>query len=493
MHSLLENFDDLFVKAVAASIGRFVDGGKCARILVALSGGPDSTALLLAAHRLAEKSGKVLLEGAHVNHRLRGKDSDDDEVFCRELCASLKIPLRVHQDDLAKPTSSEDALRGTRYAFFQNEAVSGNFNGVMTAHTANDQAETLLFRLVRGTSLKGLGGIKGCRSLVDDVLLLRPFLSFSRGQVVQFLSQQMVTARDDLSNFQVHYSRNYIRHMVMQPIEERFPGGIERIAGFANRAAADDEFIGQQAQVIFSQLGFQADHWLLDDIRRLHQSLFARILVIALQQREIEIDGARIEALQTILNAENGGRISLDGSWDAVVDGNHMQWLHKNQKDASDALLDFEVAIKIPGLTPIASTGKGLLVEVLEGEAPTLPDNYPAADALEALVDLSRFQAATMVPIILRRRRAGDFIQPLGMTQAVRLKKYLHTRKASRQVAVLDANLEAGYLVSHCIILTSGKEVLWVPGIGLSDQVKVTANTRATHRLSIVDLTEETN
>ncbi|MDR3614031.1 MAG: tRNA lysidine(34) synthetase TilS [Candidatus Obscuribacterales bacterium] len=488
-----ENFDDVFVNAIAASIDGLTNGGEYARILVALSGGPDSTALLLAAHRLAEKSGLLILEAAHVNHHLRGKDSDLDEEFCREFCASLNIPLRVHQDDLATSTSSEDALRDKRYAFLKNEAVAGNFRAVMTAHTLNDQAETLLFRLIRGTSLKGLGGIRSCRNLVRDVLLLRPLLSISRDDVVLFLSQQEVTARDDLSNSQMHYSRNYIRHMIMKPIEERFVGGIERIAGFATRAAADDEFIEQQAQAIFAELDLFDDLWELNKIRGLHQSLFTRILVLALQQREIEVDSARIEALQTILLAEIGGRISLDGMWDAVVEGNHMQWLNKREDFASDSLPDFEVALKIPGVTPIADTGKGLSVELISGKSTSLMDNYPDANALEALVDFSRFQAESMVPITLRRRRVGDFIQPLGMTQNVRLKKYLHTRKASRQSTILDTTLEPGYLVSHCIVLASGKEVLWVPGIGLSEHVKVSANSEPTYRLVIVDLVEETD
>jgi tRNA(Ile)-lysidine synthase len=493
IYSLPENFDDLFVKAVAASIDGLVDGGKSARILVALSGGPDSTALLLAAHRLAETSGQLILEAAHVNHHLRGKDSDLDEEFCRELCASLNIPLRVHQDNFATSTSSEDALRDRRYAFLKNEAVAGRFHAVMTAHTANDQAETLLFRLIRGTSLKGLGGIKACRSFVRDVSLLRPLLSISRDDVVLFLSQQKVTARDDFSNLQVHYSRNYIRHMIMKPIEARFTGGIKRIAGFATRAAADDEFIEQQAQAIFTLLNLFGDRWDLDEIRGLHQSLFTRILVLALQQREIEVDSARIEALQTMFFADIGGRISLDGMWDAVVDGNHMQWLNKHEDDPSDALADFEVALKIPGVTPITDSGKGLRVELIRGQSTSLPENYPAADALEAFVDLSRFQAESMVPITLRRRRAGDFIQPLGMAQNVRLKKYLHTRKASRQTTILDTTLEPGYLVSHCIVLASGKEVLWVPGIGLSEHLKVKANSEPTYRLVIVDLLEETD
>jgi hypothetical protein len=290
----------------------------------------------------------------------------------------------------------------------------------------------------------------------------------------------------------VHYSRNYIRHFIMTPIEERFIGGIERIAGFASRAATDDDFIEQQAQLIFSQLSLRSDRWNLKEIRDLHQSLSARILVLALQQRDIEVDSARIEALLTMLSADTGSRVSLDGVWDAVVDGNRMQWLKKHD-DASEALQDFEVALQIPGVTPIANTGKGLSVELIGGNSPLLTGNYPAADALEALVDFSQFQAESIVPITLRRRRAGDFIQPLGMTQNVRLKKYLHTRKASRQTTILDTTLEPGYLVSHCIVLASGKEVLWVPGIGLSEHVKVTANSRPTHRLVIVDLVEETD
>ena len=488
-----ENFADVFVKAVAVSIDGLAYGDTTARILVALSGGPDSTALLLAANLLAEKSGQIILEAAHVNHRLRGKDSEQDEEFCRALCASLKIPLMVHQDNSATSTSSEDALRDRRYVFLQNEASAGHFHAVMTAHTANDQAETLLFRLIRGTSLKGLGGIKAVRMLTRNLLLLRPILSLSRDDVMVFLSEQKVTAREDLSNSQLHYSRNFIRRMILKPIEERFAGASERIADFAMKAAADNEFIEQQAQVSFVQLRLLGDRWDLTEIRGLHRSLFTRLLVIGLQRREIEVDSARIEALRTMLFAETGSRISLDRTWDAVVDGNHMQWLNKLEVDASVKLQDFEVAVEMPGLTPIPGTGRGLEIKALDISSHQQTQSYPTADALEALVDLSQFQTDSMGSVTIRRRRAGDVIQPLGMTQLVRLKKYLHGKKASRLISNLDTNLESGYLVSHCIVLAAGKEILWVPGIGLSEQMKVKANSRPTHRLLIVDLAEETN
>jgi tRNA(Ile)-lysidine synthetase-like protein len=441
---------------------------------------------------MVQTSARLTLEAAHFNHRLRGKDSDQDENFCRELCTSLKIPLRIGREESAVTATSEEALRERRYAFLQNEALSGLFDVVMTAHTANDQAETLLFRLIRGTSVKGLGGIKACRPFAPDVVLLRPLLYLSRDEVLAFLSEQKVTAREDLSNSQLHYARNFIRKLILEPVEQRFAGAIDRIAKFAIKAAGDNDFIEQQARSIFEQLNLHHDSWMVDEIKLLHQSLLSRILVMALQQRKIEVDSAKIEALLTILGGNFISRVSLDARWDVAIVGKYLQWLQKPGADGTMTLPDFEVAVRIPGLTPISGTGKGLQIEELESSAHSPSNSFPAAGALEALVDLNNFHLNSNLPIVLRRRQAGDFIQPLGMTEMVRLKQYLHARKANRLAPALAANFERGYLVSQCIILASGQEVLWVPGIGLSERVKVKLNTRPTHRLSIVDLFGET-
>ena len=478
-----EDLNDLFVNAIAASVDGLAIADRPARILISLSGGPDSTALLLAVHRFSQSLKKIAVTAAHVNHHLRGAESDNDEAFCRSLCECLNIPIKIHQDDGSDASISEDALRERRYQFLREVATGARFDAVMTGHTINDQAETILFRLVRGTSLKGLGGIKHSREFAGNVLLLRPLLSLSRTNIRAFLIECDVTAREDSSNNQQKYSRNFIRQSVLKPLEERFAGASERIAGFSSKAALDNDFIERQAEITFEQLSLSSDRWDLDELRNLHEALLTRIFALGLRHREIEIDSARIEALQSMLYVGDDYRISLDKTWDVSVDRNHIQWLDKEELEAAEKPAEFEVAVCIPGSTAVPALQKTLIAEKIGDYSPATDGNFPSAESLEVLVDLSKFESTTL---ILRRRRPGDFIQPLGMSQDVRLKKYLHTRKASRQADSLGLSLETGFTVSHCTVLACGQEVLWVPGIGLSEKVKTLAQAKPTHKLSLV-------
>ncbi len=208
------------------------------RVICAVSGGADSVALLFGAYLLKEKLG-IQLEAAHFNHGLRGAESDGDEAFVRQLCHQFDIPLHVGRSQVvAGKKGLEAAARDARYAFFST--LEGK---IATAHTADDNAETVLLHLIRGTGLKGLGGITPIRGNI-----LRPMLSITRQQVLEFLKEYNLTCRTDSSNRGDDFLRNRLRHHVMPLLKEENPRLAENLSAMALRLRQDEEALAQAAQ-----------------------------------------------------------------------------------------------------------------------------------------------------------------------------------------------------------------------------------------------------
>ena len=213
--------------------GLIPDGARC---LCALSGGCDSVSLLFLLNELKEEK-KLTLYAVYVNHGLR-EAAAGDEAYCVRLCSDLKIPLIVYRENASvhaaeKGFSVEEAGRALRYQRFREAACSFDLDTVLTAHHQDDQAETLLLNLFRGSGLSGLAGIAPQRKLTEGITLIRPLLSFSRQQLEEFLKEEGVSWREDESNRDEAYSRNYIRNRLLPEIEERFPNASERIASAA--------------------------------------------------------------------------------------------------------------------------------------------------------------------------------------------------------------------------------------------------------------------
>jgi tRNA(Ile)-lysidine synthase len=234
--------------------------------VVAVSGGADSVALLRALHACAGP-----LTVAHVNHKLRGAESDADEAFVRELCATLGAPCRVRAVDvaaLAAGSNLESTARRVRYEFFAEVAAEVGAAWIATGHTADDQAETVLHRLVRGTGLQGLRGIApvrgqrtedrgqnerqaGCSGLISDLCplssvlcpLIRPLLTVTRAEVLEYLAALNQPFREDSSNADPRFTRNRIRHELLPLLKTFNPDVVSALAHLAAHANEAHEVI----------------------------------------------------------------------------------------------------------------------------------------------------------------------------------------------------------------------------------------------------------
>ena len=220
------------------------------KVLVALSGGADSVALLLS---LKTFYPDVLLHACHVNHSLRGAESDRDADFVKELCEKNGIPLDLLKIDVAEIAkssglSTELAARKVRYDFFEDVCRKHGINKVATAHTLSDNAETVLFNLTRGSGISGLCGIPPKRALCDGISIIRPLICALRSDVEEFLSEIGQDFVTDSTNLTDDYTRNYFRHQIIPLLKKVNPSFEENLKTTGNILRETQIFVDKTAK-----------------------------------------------------------------------------------------------------------------------------------------------------------------------------------------------------------------------------------------------------
>lgn len=208
-------------------------------MILGVSGGADSVAMLRLFHHLAQESTHRKFFACHANHHLRGQESDEDQLFVQKLCQQLNVPLEIVSLPAQQPVSDgvESHLRNMRYQMFEEMAAKLGARYVMTAHNADDQAETILFRILRGTGIAGLAGIPSTRPLCDGVSVIRPMLNITRDEILDFLKSIGQGYRNDSSNQSNDYTRNKIRNQLVPLIQTEFDCKIvERLRPLSQQA-----------------------------------------------------------------------------------------------------------------------------------------------------------------------------------------------------------------------------------------------------------------
>ena len=218
--------------------------------LIALSGGCDSAGLLFLMKEMQETEG-FRLHALHVNHGLR-EEAPADELFCRKLCGRLAVPLSVFREDVAgrsarEKTSLEEAGRMLRYERLRKMAGILGADAVLTAHQRDDQAETVLLALMRGSGLAGLCGMEKRRPFEGATELIRPLLDISRAELEAYLREKGEAWREDATNSDETYSRNFVRRTLIPLMERRFPGASERIGAAAGHLREAEGYLERQA------------------------------------------------------------------------------------------------------------------------------------------------------------------------------------------------------------------------------------------------------
>jgi len=459
-------------------------------ILLALSGGPDSVALLHALCELAPRFG-YRLAAAHLNHRLRGAESDRDEAFVRELCSTLGVELLVEQANNLDPAldpawpNLEERARNARYAFFLHAAKRIGFSRVATAHHADDQAETVMLRLLRGAGAAGLGAMGESRTLAPHaVTILRPMLHAWRHEIVSYLDSMGARFVSDSSNTRSDFLRNRVRIELLPRLERDFaPGLRRRLAALAGEMRDLDDFVGLAAR---TELGRRIREGTLDIVgfAGLHPALGAALLREFLASRTgslRRLTRRHIDGLCRLCLGESpSAALDLPGGWraerryaalalDRRLELDRRPELDRNR--ASDGPAErpasgFAVALSREGVTEVPRAQFVFHSSLMSADAAPMP-----AGLYEACLDADRAAAG----LVVRNFARGDRIAPLGMEG---------TRKL--QDIFVDRKLARARRPTFPVVTLEG-QVAWLPGMARGRVALISPQTVRVLRLRALE------
>ena len=379
-------------------------------VVCAVSGGADSVALLFALYLLKEKL-DITLEAAHFNHHLRGEESDRDEAFVRQLCERYDIPLHVGGGEIVPGKKGlEAAARDARYAFLRS--IPGK---IATAHTADDNAETVLMHLIRGTGLKGLGGITPIR---DNVI--RPMLKVTRQDVESFLEEWCLSHIEDSSNETDTFLRNRIRHHVMPLLTQENPRIAESLSQMALRLRLDEEYLSSQANSTALPT--------VETLKTMPKALRNRALEAFLKENGVkEPEDSHITLAESLVFSEKpSARASFPGGITISRNYNRLE-AATEEAELAEIQLSCPGEVFLPGLRVICE---------------------PASAAVNAP---DAFTVCPVGQIHLRARKSGDSIRLSGGSKS--LKKLFIDRKipAARRQQIPVVCDDAGILGVYTI------------------------------------------
>lgn len=309
---------------------RMLEGGAPLSVTVALSGGADSMALLHILRELQPRYG-YCLSAAHLNHMLRGAEADRDEAFVRKVCRELSVPLRTERipvlERMEPGESIETAARRIRYAFLEEAAaeLAGRAGcpdyRIATAHTASDQAETVLFRLVRGCGLKGAGGIPPVRGRI-----IRPLLGMTRAEVEELCRERNISFVTDSTNLTDDYARNRIRRRILPALQALNPAAVQALCRFGDVAREEDGFLDRLAARTLTEAGapplpgwdaarfLGIPQWDGKALLTAEPVLRRRMLRLICEERGITVQQRHMQILEGLLQ-KGSGREELPGGW----------------------------------------------------------------------------------------------------------------------------------------------------------------------------------
>jgi len=410
-------------------------------ILAAVSGGVDSTALLLALGELREDGFTVV--AAHVNHHLRGEESELDEAFIRDLCASLDIGVEVADGTLdeerVRARGIEAAARDVRYGRLTEIRDRAGCQFVATAHQKNDQAETVLMRLLTGSGIAGLRGIHPVR---DDGFI-RPLLEVTREEIDAYLTERGVTARFDQSNADPRFLRNRVRILI------RELGAVNNLASVAAQAReqwpllerAIDDAEREHSVVRPDETRFRS--W--------PESLWLRGALLQRHIRRLDPEARDHDAYRIAESLDSIRRVSVTRNLELTRNGEVLTL----RRPAQSSMEDFDLELTDGTPTHIPEIGK-IIQLARHRKQPATSNQQPKRQ----LIQLPNEMPARWS---VRNRRDGDRFQPLGMPVAKKLKDFLIDRKIPAEVR------------DRIPLLLWNDEIVWVGGVEVSERFKVTA------------------
>ena len=426
-------------------------------VLVAFSGGADSTALL---HLLLDLRREVPfgLALAHFNHRLRAA-ADADEGFARSVARSLRLPFIAGRRDvkayaLRRGLNLEEAARILRYQFLGRAAARANATKIATGHTLNDQAETFLMRLLRGSGPRGLAGIYP----VHEGKIVRPLIEISRKEIEAYCRQKRLAFRTDETNLDNRYLRNKIRRQLVPYLERHYePGLMIKLGRLASIFQEEERVLDRVARAKSARLVLRRDRRMALDARRLARlprGLARRAVRAFIEETAGDLRRISFEDVEAILDLSEGKELTLPKKLHLRREGGLIQVKTESPPPAPYAILwDGRGALPLPGA---ALTFSGERFNKKSAMA------LPFDDGTRCYCDAGKLR----FPLLVRTRKDGDLYRPLGAPGKKKLKEILRVKR----IPISDRNT----LPLFC---SEGK-IVWMPGLPVAEDFKVSQDTK---------------
>lgn len=430
------------------------------RIIVAVSGGPDSVCLLHVLCRLREEY-DLKLYGAHLNHNFRGIEAQMDAQYVSNLCEELDVfcfvkSLDVPQYAKKKGLSPEEAGRILRYDFFEEVAQRADATKIAVAHNKNDQAETVLMRLLRGAGLQGLTAIHIRRGKI-----IRPLLNTDREDIEKYCKIYDLSPRTDESNLESIYYRNKIRLELIPYLEENYnPNITVNLVRTAEILKKDFDFIEDKAREVYTSLVSEQDAQRLElpieDIQKLHGSLQSRVIRLAAEQllgRQEILEYKHVQdVLELMEKGLTGKRITLPLGLVAKINYRNICFVTGDQEDEV-----FYYELPTEGSFDLEEIGATFTMRVVEREE----IKEISRDKYRKCFDYDKIKGVLNV----RSRQDGDCFYPLGLTGSKKLKDFFIDYKIERDER------------DRIPLVCDDDEIMWVVGYRISEKYKITYKT----------------
>ncbi|MFA9464477.1 MAG: tRNA lysidine(34) synthetase TilS [Velocimicrobium sp.] len=437
------------------------------KVVVGVSGGADSVCLFFVMLKL-RKLYDLSLHVLHVNHQMRGSDADEDQRFVEALGKQYTVPVKIVKKDVRlyareHKLSEEEAGRFIRYEAFQTFCEEENATKTAIAHNMNDNAETMLFHLARGSGTRGLCGILPVRGNI-----IRPLLCVTRDEIEEYLKCIGQTYRTDASNYEDDYSRNQIRHYILPLMGKLNTKSIEHMSETANLLKETQDYMDKNAESACKRIvKYENGQYLLNIDMLITEDLIIqkeviRKTIIAITQNAKDIDNQHIERIRLLCEMPSGKQVDLPNGIKAM-----REYQHLKLGIPSIEMNEYEVLLEIPGRYSIPGTDDCL--DICVEECFDKVDEIPKNDYTKWF-DYDKICQA----ISLRNRRNGDYFQVNQEGGTKKVKDYFIDKKLPRDKR------------SSIPLLADGGHIIWIIGDRISERYKITNKTKNILKAKII-------
>jgi len=453
------------------------------RALLAVSGGADSTALMYVISALqAERVLTCEVVCAHINHQLRGSESDQDERFVVELAKDLGFAVTTRRVDVRRFSrerrlSIETAARKLRLESLLEIAEAGGCDLVLTGHQMDDNAETVVQRLARGTGFRGLCGIWPRRTFGGGVDFVRPLLCVKRDEIVEYLKGRNLRWREDLTNLDCGYRRNFVRHRVLPALESESSCPVaEQLFGLSRSAQRFHKLVCNRIEDVWPKLADCAQERVVLDTKgfcaepaAVRVELIRRGLVY-LGSGERDLAAGHFEKLQQFAAETVGGRkVVLPGGFSVVYEYGKMIFARSTRALKGAHELRGRVIVTVPGQTRF---GRYLIESaILAVEAGQEGESRKSGIKYVECFDFDKLA----LPLEVRSRGVGERFVPLGLHDEKKVGKFLSAQRVPQKIR------------KQVLVVSDTEKIIWVWPVRMSERAKVSDGTRKILRLEIID------